>query len=851
MKTRQLALIIVILFLSSCSTTRDNFFSRNYHQTTAKYNGFFNAKESMQRGLDKLHSSHKENYQKIIPINPLYNIYANDEPKNAYPNMDRVIEKTVKVIRRHSMEINDREINKWIDDNYFLMAKARFYKQDYLAAINTFNYIVRKYPNSDLVNQSLIWATKSHIKLNNQQTAESNLSFLLTEKGLSEKDKKDVYEILSEYHINKNEYGKAINYINKSLIGRESRESRARKHFILGQLYQKEEKGDSAIFSYDKVISLNPDYEMTFRSYLNKARAFAFSNNNSSELLKDYQKMLKDDKNTEYRDQIFYAISEIYLNRSDTLGAIENLNNSIYSFLYNIDQKQQSHTKLAGIYFNQKDYTNSFLQYDSIMNIINTEDVNYSQIKRKHKQLKEVSFYEETIAEQDSLLYLASLPESERNKLIDDLIDGLRQKDEQARQAANADKGGGDFNIYEYNRNENKGPNTSSGGWYFYNPSAMSFGYSEFLGRWGNRKLEDNWRRKNKSEINTEEEGKVMDEGPTEREKYDPKYYIDQLPLTAEKQKKALGLIESSYYKLGLAIKDYFLDYMGMIDRHNKMLEQFPETDYKLLVWIHHMLAYQLLEMDEERAQTLSNIFSEFPNNKYVDQNGLLLPQEDERKEVLYEQIFNLYNQQDYKGALELINQIEFQESNEISNETMLNIKMIEALCSAFLYGKGDYINYLEKIVSDYPETEVGAKARLFLDVLYGSFYETEEDVYLTEFDSDHHIIFSIEDLSIDVPKTQSIITNFNNLFYLEKELQVSNLLLNKNTQLIKVAKFNSKSQAMDYFNEIKVHEPWIDFIDKQAITILTISNNNFVTLFKEKELSAYQKYFSEKYLNY
>ena len=547
MKTRQLLLIIVILFLSSCSTTRDNFFSRNYHQTTAKYNGFFNAKESMQRGLDKLRSSHKENYQKIIPIHPLYNIYVNDESKNAYPNMDRVIDKTVKVIRRHSMEINDREINKWIDDNYFLMAKARFYKQDYLAAINTFNYIVRKYPNSDLVNQSLIWATKSHIKLNNQQTAESNLSFLLTEKGLSEKDKKDVYEISSEYHIKKNEYGRAINYINKSLIGKESRDSRARKHFILGQLYQKEEKGDSAILSYDKVISLNPDYEMTFRSYLNKAQAFAFSNNNSSELLKDYQKMLKDDKNTEYRDQIFYAISEIYLNRSDTLGAIENLNNSIYSFLYNIDQKQQSHTKLADIYFNQKDYTNSFLQYDSIMNIINTEDVNYSQIKRKHKQLKEVSFYEETIAEQDSLLYLVSLPESERNKLIDDLIDGLRQKDEQAREAANADKEGGNFNIYEYNRNENKGPNTGSGGWYFYNPSAMSFGYSEFLGRWGNRKLEDNWRRKNKSEINTDEEGMVVDEGPTEKEKYDPQYYIDQLPLTAEKQKIALDLIETSY----------------------------------------------------------------------------------------------------------------------------------------------------------------------------------------------------------------------------------------------------------------------------------------------------------------
>ena len=708
-----------------------------------------------------------------------------------------------------------------------------------------------KYPNSELVNQSLIWATKSHIKLNNQQTAESNLNFLLTEKSLSNKDKKDVYNILSEHHIKNNEYGLAINYMNKSLTGRDGRAIRARKHFILGQLYQKEEKGDSAILHYDKVISLNPDYEMTFRSYLNKAQAFAFSNNNSSELLKDYQKMLKDDKNIEYRDQIFYAISEIYLNRSDTMGAIENLNSSIYSFLYNIDQKQQSHLKLASIYFKQKDYTNSYLQYDSIMSIINTGDTNYSKIKRKHKQLKEVSFYEETIAEQDSLLYLSSLSESDRNQLIDELIDELRQKEAEDREGANADRGGGNFNLYEYNRNQNQGPNTGAGGWYFYNPSAMSFGYSEFLGRWGNRKLEDNWRRKNKSEINTEEEGLAMNDGPTDQEKYDRQYYIDQIPLTEEKQKKARDLIESSYYKLGLALKDYFTDHMGMIDRHNKMLEKFPNTDYKLLVFIHHMLAYQLLEMDEAYTQTLADIFSEFPNNTYIDEDGLLLPQEDARKELLYEQIFNLYNQQDYEGALEIIGQIDFQSNNKISNAQMLNISMVEAFCSAVLYGKKDYIDSLEQIASSHPDTEVGVKAQLFLDVLYGSFHETDEDIYLTEFDTDHHIIFSVEDLSIDVPETQSIITNFNNLFYLEKELQVSNLLLNKNTQIIKVAKFNNKNQAMDYFNEIQAYDKWVDFTNTQKINILLISNNNFVRLFKEKELSTYQKYFSEKYLNY
>ena len=830
-----------------CSTTRDNFFSRNYHQTTAKYNGYFNAKQSMLLGLDKIISTHKENYQTIIPIDPLYNIYKNEPPKDAYPNMDRVIEKTVKVIRRHSMEIGDDEKNKWIDDNYFLMAQARFFKQDYLAAINTFNYIVRKYPKSDLVNQSLIWATKAHIKLNNHQTAENNLNYLLVESDLSIKENKGVYEILAEYYIQKKAYGSAINYIQKSLPGKEPRSKKTRKHFILAQLYQEEEKGDSAIIYYDKVISLNPEYEMTFRALLNKAQAFAFSKNNSFDLLRDYQKMLKDDKNKEYRDQIYYAISEIYLSQPDTVLAIENLNNSINSFLYNVDQKKDTHMRLGEIYFSQKNYTKSYLQYDSIMALINSEYINYFQIKRKHKQLKEVSTYEQTIIEQDSLIYLASLPDSERNQIIDDYIEGLKQKEIQERQAAEEDRGGGGFNLYEYNKNQNQ--QNTGGGWYFYNPSAMSFGYSEFLSRWGNRKLEDNWRRKNKSEINMDEEGDRVDDGPSESEKYNRQYYIDQLPLTEEKQQLALDLIEISYYKLGLALKEYFFDYGGMINTHNIMLQKFPQTEYKLLVMIHHMLAYKVLEQHDQSDGVLKNIIKEFPNNGYIDANGVLIKKEVDLEQTFYDEVFKLYNQQNYTEALALITQS--REEGERQTKENLNIRMIEAFCVGAIYGKKDYILYLEKIVLDHPNTDIANQAQLSLDILYGSFYENEEDTYLTDFALEHHVIISVEDLSIDVPKAQSIITKFNNLFYLENELQVTNLLLNKNTQIIKVAKFNNQNGAMNYFNDINSYDQWQEFSTEKKIKLFIISNPNFIKLFKEKELTTYEEYFSEKYLNY
>ena len=250
----------------------------------------------------------------------------------------------------------------------------------------------------------------------------------------------------------------------------------------------------------------------------------------------------------------------------------------------------------------------------------------------------------------------------------------------------------------------------------------MSFGYSEFLGRWGNRKLEDNWRRKNKNSISLEEEVLVEENGPTEKEKYDRQYYIDQLPMSEEAQKESLDLIENSYYKLGLALKDYFSDYFGMIERHNEMFDKFPETDFKLLILIHHMLAYQILEMEQAFQQTLSKIFLEFPNNIYVDQNGVLLPPKEDVQTSPYERVYNLFSLQKYEETLLLLSEMNYENNPDFSKKEVLNLRMIEALSSAVTSGKKSYVEYLEAIVEDHPETEISSKAKIFLDVLYGSF---------------------------------------------------------------------------------------------------------------------------------
>ena len=828
--------------MSSCSTTRDNFFSRTYHQTTAKYNGYFNANESVKAGIRKIKSAHKENYQFIIPSDK---INRTDIDGQVFPNMDRAIEKTTKVITRHSMDISNKEKNKWIDDNYFLMAQARFYKKEYLASLNTFKYIIRSYPKGNLVNQSLIWSAKCDIRLDNLQTAKKTLQYLLEEKKLTQKEQTDLFLSLSEISIKENKYKESVSFLEKAKKTNKNREIKPRIYFVLAQLYERLQKGDKSLENYNMVIKSSPEYEMSFRASLNKANSYGFSSGNSQGLLKEYYKMLKDAKNIDYRDQIYYAIGEIKLNDQDTTDAIKNYQNSLNSFLFNINQKLQTHFKLAQIYLQQKAYKPTYIQHDSIMMLMDTEDERYLSTKKRYRDLRDIVHNQDVIYEKDSLLVLALLSEDERIEKIDDYIENLKQEDMEAKSDSREDDQGVNFNLYEYNRSQANVP--VGGGWYFYNPTAISFGYSEFLTRWGNRKNENNWRRKNKNQLEMEEsEQQIIEEGPSLKEKYSRDYYLSKIPLTLEQQDSTLRQIEKAYYNLGAHLKNNFFDYNQSIDTYEEMLERFDKSEYKLLVYIQLVFLYDILEEFEAKSEILKSIKNEFPKNKYINpQTGELLLLDSDDEEGDYEIIYNLYVNKKYNEAMSLITQ-----SLMESPSDSLNIKMIQAFCISKLKGKKEFILALEKIKNKNPETIQGQKSTELLDVLYGSFYEKEEDLYKMDPESEHHMIITVSDLKVDIPKLQGMLSRYNNKNFSEQKLEIKNLLLNKQTQIIKITNFPNRKLAQIYYESTFNDSEWIDLYDQGGIGKMIISKPNFINLLKEKSIEDYKIYFQEKYLN-
>ena len=97
-----------------------------------------------------------------------------------------------------------------------------------------------------------------------------------------------------------------------------------------------------------------------------------------------------------------------------------------------------------------------------------------------------------------------------------------------------------------------------------------------------------------------------------------------------------------------------------------------------------------------------------------------------------------------------------------------------------------------------------------------------------------------MRDVSINLPETQLAISNFNDKNYKLDSLSIANLLLNKELQLLKVAEFKNKLQALTYYDLIQENEITKELFNNASITPLVISRDNFSELLKERDINTY-----------
>ncbi|PID94202.1 MAG: hypothetical protein CSA95_03965 [Bacteroidetes bacterium] len=874
--------VVITLILFSCSTKKNTAFRRSFHNLNTHYNGYWNGRESFRQGVLELEKEGHDNYSFILPV--VY--YGNrQEASSLAPFMDKAIEKSGMMINRHSMVFNKKERVKWIDDCYLLIGKAYFYKQEFLRARRTFEYITKTY--EPLAPEARLWMARSY-----HQTGEFEKSLAILEEMQSSIDKREVpisilrlYPLVyAEYYLMQNRYAEAKKHLENGIIFNRQKKLRTRLWYILAQIYQQEGDYKAATDYFSKVIRKNPNYEMTFNARISLAQSYDTETGNKSMVLKQLQKLLKDIKNEEYRDQIYYALAEIARRDGDSALLIKHLASSVASSVSNNYQLSKSSLEIADIYFQQKDYPLSQAYYDTAMQSIPDDYPNIDALRKKTDVLTNLVTNLSEVQTQDSLQYLASLPEGERMEIIRKFIKKIEEEEKRKAEAERRKQQQlmqSRLTQMENRRMQNQ-PGMGGGiKWYFYNPQTVSFGMAEFEKRWGNRKLEDLWRLSNKVVVDfgdfTDEESMMAADslaaGDTIKRSVDPKdpqTYLQDIPLTEEMMEASHKKIERALFNAGFIYYDGLGNLDEAIGCFQELLKRYPQSDNCLLAL--YMLYRMNLDLGNTEASEKykQTILNDFPDTDYAkiirdpEYNNVLL-EELNRKSALYKEAYLAYEE----GMYNLVMVYAEEGINDYTpDEFTPKFKYLKAIAFGAKQEQDSLVKNLQEIVAMYPNSEVTPLAQNILQQLFNPDLETEEEgetakeeaiseellEMMKEFnyspDSQHFYVLILDGSKVNVNATKVKVSDYNGKFQSLSQLSVSSVMLKDKKQMVTVSSFNNASEAKDYLTDISSNEYVFSRLSAEDYVHFIISAENYPTFYKNKNIDAYLMFFNTAYEN-
>ena len=864
------------LLLSGCSTKKNTITRRAYHNLTSHYNVFWNGQHCLEEGDRQLKQSVKDDYTKILRV---YNYGSKTEAMALNTQMDRALQKTSVCVQKHSMKFNGRERVKWIDDAYLVMAKAHFYKQDYIPAKRTFDFVSTEFNYNDIALVSNLWLAKTYIQTEQYSKAIAVIELLQAKTAGMKKLPKELYRNLdltiADYYIATKDYRKAIDYLKTGMLETNDKEMRLRCMFILGQIYMQLDDAPHAIEWFRKVVRKNPKYEMLFEAKMNMARMG--SAGNAKEMYRMLTKMLNESKNEEYIDRIYYAMAELAMREGNVEKAIGYYRESVANAKTNQIQRATSSLKVATILFDRNNYELSQAYYDTAVRAMNKETYPYyDSIANISQTLNELVLNLSVIRDQDSLLRVASMDSISRNKLIDKIIKDVieQEKIEKEREAYEEQlammggaigKTSGQFND----------PKAVGGGWYFYNSTTLQNGYSEFSRKWGMRKLEDNWRISDKRSMNigldsggmggNDKTGQESDSASRALTNHDRGYYLQELPFTEEQQQAAHLQIANALYNVGFIYLDRLSDYPRSIDAYERLDTRYPGNEHELPAW------YALYKMynDERNAEKSdlykSKILSKYPESSYA--NFILDPdyykklkEESQQASELYTKTYDAYQQGQYyrvrmnaERALELY-----------ANDTALapRFALLDAVARGRLETVDSMAYALLRVVRDYPTSSVRPYALTLLqevnteynlgirlDDVPGAKEDEEgkekpkESPYSYDPTSKHFVMVVFNPKTVKTEPLKVRISDFNKKQFRFKEFEMKNLLFDDNQAVLYLSSFANEQEAKDYITAMYLNDYIFGGMDKSTYWVYPVSVSNFGIYCKEKNIEEYKSF--------
>ena len=720
--TYKLSIVIALMaiILSSCSTQKNTWATRSFHQTKVKYNILYNGNVAYEEGLKAIRDANTDDYSTVLYLYPVSNHTA---AAAASTQMDKTIEKCRKCIKLHSIKakpkrdpkkasdpqyklwLQSEEFNAYMSLAWIRLGEAEFHKGDFLGAVSTFNYIIRHYQNDpDMIAQCQLWIARAYAEMGWQYEAEDMLNRVQID-ALSRQHAKLYAAVKADVLLKGQHYHEALPFVKLAIPHEQRKIYRPRFAYVLGQLYEMEGKKEEALQSYKSVVRMAPTNEMEFNARLRMAE---LGGKNS---IRQLRTMTKQSKFKDRLDQIYGAMGNIYLTNKDTAQALEMYELAIEKATQAGAPKAAVLVRAGDIYYEQRAYVKAQPCYREAVTILTTEHEQYARIQKRSEVLDELIVSYTQAQLQDSLQRLGHMTEEEQRAIVDKIIadliqaeqeDSIRQVQE-ARELAHGDSGPRSVNT----ANMLGGGGAQAAEWYFYNPQLIKQGQQEWRRRWGNRPLEDNWRRQNKQVTasfsdETYEEGtdslalvgdSTLIRPQQETDTHKPEYYLQQIPRTAEDYALSDSLWREAMVALYYIYRDRLEDPSLAEETLRALEERF--ASHPSVLAIHEDEALRALRHDEAYIARMQRMLAE--------------------QDSLYAATYKAFTKGQYAEvkANKQYAQQEYPQSTLMPRFLFLN-----AIAVARTEGQEPFMAQLQQLVENYGSTELGTMAKDMLAMM-------------------------------------------------------------------------------------------------------------------------------------
>lgn len=753
-----LCLTALAIGLAGCNAQKKNTAAaRQYTAFITRYNIYYNGDTHYKETLAELEKNYEDDYTRRLYMHPAE---AKNDTKAPQPSGDftRSIEKAQKAIQLRSIKkrpqsksgrqspeykawLKRDEYNPFIHNAWMMMGRSQYFNGDFLGAASTFFYVSKHFTwLPATVTEAKLWQARSYLALDWLYEAEIIVTRIKPDE-LASSLLSELYNFTyADLLIRSNEFSKAVPYLQQA-IKHASGTQKSRLQFLLGQIYELSGEKDLAYEAFKKAGSSSSlSYRAKFNARIKQSEVFAGENIEPE--VKALRRMTRYDRNKEYLDQIYYAIGNLYLSRRDTTQAIANYELAVEKSTRSGIEKALAQITLGQLYFARGEYALAQPCYSEAVPLLPDSYPDYALIRRRSDVLDELAVYSQNVTLQDSLLRLSELPEKELLVVINRIITDLKKKEKEEAEAAQREE-------YEAQRtaNENQLQDNnqrqfninSDNSWYFYNSTTRNSGKTEFQKRWGARKLEDDWRRRNKASFNTDDFDTDTDasqsdstdpSAPTDSvdapdakkleaaaDPHNPEFYLKDIPFTEQEKLQANDIIQEGLYNMGVILKDKLEDFPAANTEFQRLLSRYPDNIYRLDVYYNLYLMFIRMGRSAEAEKYRQLILEHFPESNYGV--ALLNPhyfdnlrQMDSRQEELYEATWEAYLANENARVHEALQEMQ---SKYPLSKLMPKFMFLDALTSVTENKPEQFNATLRELLEKYPDTDLTPIASAWL----------------------------------------------------------------------------------------------------------------------------------------